>query len=130
MAKEYKLQIATPPVARGDGSGYIGHNVWKVWREDIALPDDPWIRTPRHKDGIPVPYSQINTILALPTNQEKIVAYRIALIANKDVQPVANKGWSDSELDSFYAENDAATAAAEAVAQFVADLGKEFPVEF
>ena len=129
MAYEIRYQLNERPTPRTDGSGCVDHTIWADYREEGT--QDPWASIPGKSRVISVPAADIETALATGTNAQKGAAYKSALVANFDTDPVPITSWSLAQLEAQLEANDTARAAADSIHEFItADLGQSYPVRF
>lgn len=143
MATDIAYQLLGNPEGRVDGSGQVMHDMQAVGRE---IATDPWTVIPNHHKTFLLTEVEVNHALDQSPDAAKITAYRDALEANVNTQPTSlpeppASDWSEEGLNEyivayeawateFTAQNQASADAAARVAQFIADKGWPFPIQF
>lgn len=100
------------PRATLDGSGVVIHDISAVCR--VAGSNDAWIDVPGRHQDICVPVAELEEMLAQPSNNAKVAAYKAALARNLNTFPVAIQGWGFDQLETLMDANDRARAARDA----------------
>ena len=122
---DFRYSLTQAPAARTDGSGCVDHQI-------IAQVDagEGWEVLPGRNKTFVVPADELAVVLALPANQ-RVAAYKQALIDNIDTSPIAVTGWTLAQLTAMYDANVAATSAAsDADTYITVTLGLSYPVPF
>ena len=133
MAYTFRYELLRAPAARVDGSGCLSHDIEAYYSEDDGA---TWVVVGgRHKDII-VPGSEMQTILAMPDStgpqrQAKNVAYKSALVANLDTQPVGVTGWPDAQMAAYLDGNKLSAEVATGANDYITiTLSQSYPVPF
>jgi len=125
MAWTFRYKLVSQPAATADGSGTVIHDILAEGKEN-----GDWLDTGVHQSVV-VPAAQLSAALASGTNQQKTTAYKGALAANVNTQPVPIVGLSAAQLEQRMEANKAATAAAGTAHTFITvTLGLSYPVSF
>ena len=133
MAREYRYKLASAPTPRNDGTKGIGHDIAAVYRESGTT--DPWIVVPGHHIvGLRLPGDDLITALSSGTAGQKGKKYKSLIKAAIDVggaiEPF-DKGWEETKLEEFMANNDISIAGAESADQFITvTLSQTYPIYF
>ena len=121
----YRLQGA--PAARNDGSGCADHDIYAEASSD----GETWATVPGRHKTISIPAVDLAAALGAGTNQQIVAAYKDALAANLNTQPVPVTGWTSVQLEALMDANDAASAAAIEANEFITvTLGLSYPARF
>ena len=127
MAYEFKYRLQSAPAARNDGSGCLDHDIYAIVSEDGG----EWTIVPGRHKTISIPFGALDDALDQPTNPLRVAAYKDALAANLNNQPVPVTGWTSAQLLALMEANASTAATAAAVLEFITvTLGLEFPVDF
>ena len=130
MAYTFKYQLNSAPQSSKDGSGMVNHSITA-----IAYNGDGEVVPSRSKTFC-VPATELQTVMDMPdaTGPERTVkntAYKSALVANINTQPLPITGWSVSALTELMEMNDVAeSVAVEANDYITVTLAQSYPVEF
>ena len=127
MSYEFKYRLQSAPAARNDGSGCLDHDIYAIVAEDGG----EWAIVPGRHKTISVPFAELDDALDQATNPLRVAAYKDALAANLDNQPVPVTGWTAAQLLALMEANDAAAATAAAADTYITvTLELEYPVDF
>ena len=127
MDYQFKYKLDRIPEARTDGSGMVAHDIYALASSD----GENWDDVPGRHKTICIPASELNAALAESGTPAIVAAYKDALAANLNTQPVAITGWTSVQLEALMDANDAAAAAASAADAFITEtLGLSYPVTF
>ena len=127
MAYEFKYSLKSAPQARTDGSGYVDHQIEAVYSEDEG---ETWQVVPARSKTISVPAQNAIDALDLPTNSQKITAYKGLLADNLNYTPVPLVGWDIPSMTLMLDNNALATTAVSDFDEFRTGLGLEYPIRF
>ena len=134
---EYAYRLQEAPEGRTDGSGYLNHDIWKIYREvdsGVAWADAPDV--PGRHSTFVVLATDITTVMDMPDSnasekQAKNMAYKDLLSNSIDNVAEANIGWEDEECTDTLNNNTLAETEAGRVGDYITvTLGQDFPVEF
>lgn len=131
MAKDYdkRYQLAQAPEARNDGSGQVAHQIKAQYRETGS--GDAWQDVPGRNKTILILGSELNIALASGTQNQKVTAYKDALISNLNTVASPIQGWDLTSLEDLLDANDVANEAASDANEFITvTLGLVYPVGF
>ena len=132
MAYLFRYQLNRKPEARTDGSGALAHDIEAHYSEDGV---DMGVIGGRHKT-IVVLGDEMQAILAMPDvtgpqRQAKNAAYKNALVANLNTQPVGVTGWSDAQMAVYLDGNKLSVEVATGANDYLtATLGLSYPIPF
>jgi len=127
MAIAFRYSLTKAPEARNDGSGCVDHDIVAQYNQDGA----GWNDVPGRHKTISIPFAEADLALGAGSNPQIVAAYKNALTANLDNQPVPITGWITSQLEALITANAGAQASADAVDSFItATLGQSYPVAF
>jgi hypothetical protein len=127
MAYSFRYRLEGAPTPRHDGSGYVNHDIVA-----IQSPNGTWTPIPSYHKTFVLPAQGMIDALALPTNPQKIAAYKQLLLDNWDTQvtpPPIN--WTEEGMNARMTANDLEDQAATEINQFLSDIGQlPYPVDF